>query len=257
MSNNSFPHTLVPTSRRHAAAPASNELDLVGQSWPAAETELAPTTELSSPWQVPGDWRLGSSSDPALLELCQYWHNAGWQQCFSQFSLQTNATASLAGYAAQGAWWQQQDQSPSLPESGTQSLNLPESDTQSLNLPESGTQSLILPESSTQSSPPTNFRLGSTDGLLGPSGASSDHDHRDPATCHCCYDELLMEAFRSNPTKSLSKNDIRRWLETYTHITTSKTTVTWQAGIRRNLTTCKTSKKYHREGERWVMREPK
>ncbi|KAH7132897.1 hypothetical protein EDB81DRAFT_120950 [Dactylonectria macrodidyma] len=107
-----------------------------------------------------------------------------------QFSLQTNATASLAGYAAQGAWWQPQDQSPSLPESGTQSLNLLESGTQSLNLPESGThslslpesgtQSLSLPESSTQSSPPTNFRLVSTDGLLGPSGASSDHDHRDP-----------------------------------------------------------------------------
>lgn len=224
MSDNSFLQALVPHSCRHTAALASNELDLGDQLWNGAETALAPT------------------SDPAILDVCQFWYNAGWQQGFSQgasqcycpyqampgaqalpaaspqFPLQmtsptaqANPTASLAGYAAQGAWW-----------------------------PQHG-QLLTPPESGLQSPPPTNIRWGSTGGLQAPSGSGSDHNHRDLARCHCGYDELLMEAFRSSPGTPLSIEDIRQWFKTNTHIPTSKVASAWRAGIRRNLTICKVS----------------
>ncbi|KAH6980561.1 hypothetical protein EDB80DRAFT_737898 [Ilyonectria destructans] len=231
MSDNSFLQALVPHSRRHAAALASNELDLGGQLWNGAETALAPT------------------SHPAILDVCQFWYNVGWQQGFSQgasqcycpyqampgaqalpaaspqFPLQmtsptaqanptaslANPAASLAGYAAQGAWW-----------------------------PQHG-QHLTPPESHVRSPPPSDFSWNSTGGLQAPSSASSDHDHRNAAKCRCGYDELLMEAFRSSPGTPLSIEDIRQWFKTNTHIPTSKVASAWRAGIRRNLTICKVS----------------
>lgn len=249
MSDNSSHQALLPQGGRHAAALTSDELDLGGLSWKGAGTELTPTAQLSSSWQVHGDWRLASSSDPSLSELCQYWYNAGWQQCFSQcanqcccpyqaipgahalpaaspqFPLLANPTVSLAGYAAQDASWPQHGQLPTPPES------------------------LV------QSPAPADSWWGSTDGRKGRSGTGSDHDHRNSATCRCGYDQLLMEAFRSSPGKPLSMGDICRWFKTYTHIPRSKKESTWRTGIRRNLNSCKTSAKYQSEGEKWVMKD--
>ncbi|KAH7132947.1 hypothetical protein EDB81DRAFT_807106 [Dactylonectria macrodidyma] len=237
MSDNRFPQAVVPQSCRHAAALTSDELDLDGQSWNGAETAMGPTAQVSSHWQVPGDWHLASSSDPAQLDLCQYWYNAGWQQGFSQ-----GASQCYCPYQAMPGAQALPAASPQFPLHTNPRVHM-------------NPKLLTPPESGLQSPPPTDIRWGNTGGLQAPSGTGSDHNHRDLAKCRCGYDELLMEAFRSNPGKPLSMGDIHQWFKTNTHITTSKKESTWRTGIRRNLNTCKTSAKYHSEGERWMLRE--
>ncbi|KAH6956024.1 hypothetical protein BKA56DRAFT_663147 [Ilyonectria sp. MPI-CAGE-AT-0026] len=268
MSDNSFPQGPArskPRQQQHTEHSGERDLDLGGQLWkgPSPQTELAPTAQpqLSSPGQGVGDWgpasasTSASSADSALSELCQFWYNTGWQQgaasqgcspyqampgaqaalpaASPQLPLQTNTTASPAGYntvTAQDAWWPQQGQLLNPPESGLQSL---------------------------PPAPAADLWWGSTGGgLLGPSGADSDHDHRNKARCRCTYNELLIEAFRSNLGQPLSLKDVYQWFETNTHIPTSKNASTWKMGIRRNLASTRTSKKYRREGDKWVMRDP-